>query len=254
MTRELSRRRLLASAGLAFLGTGGGALAIARAQPGAGARKRARHWGLAVDLQMCLSREGCRACVDECHQRHRVGPPAEPRHEITWIGQAPFERAFPEPSHPWMAPNERERAVPVLCNHCASPPCTRVCPTGATWRREDGIVAMDPHRCIGCRYCMAACPYGARSFNWSAPVPTTSGEPYPTRQVGVVEKCTLCADRIDGGSVPWCVEACQQRGGAALLFGDLRDPDSELRRALATRHVLRRRPSLGTEPSLFYLV
>ena len=254
MKRELSRRTLLASAGLALLGTGGGALAIASTQPGTATSKWMVRWGLAVDLQKCRSLEGCRACIDECHHRHRVGPHADPRHEIAWIGQAPFERTFPETSHPWMDPSERERAVVVLCNHCASPPCARVCPTGATWRREDGVVAMDPHRCIGCRYCMAACPYGARSFNWEAPSPTHPGEPYPTREVGIVEKCTLCADRIDVGGVPWCVEACQSRGGAALLFGDLHDPDSEIRRALATRNVLRRRPSLGTDPSLYYLV
>ena len=144
--------------------------------------------------------------------------------------------------------------VLVLCNHCANSPCTRVCPTGATWRRSDGVVAMDEHRCIGCRYCMTACPFGARSFNWEQPQSAPTAGNYPSRTAGVVEKCNLCVERLDVGQIPLCVETCRTRGTAALTFGNLEDPNSPLRQLLASRQVLRRRPALGTEPSVFYLV
>ena len=117
------------------------------------------------------------------------------------------------------------RPVPALCNHCANPPCTRVCPTGATFKRADGIVVMDPHRCIGCRFCMAACPYGSRSFNWEDPRPHLKkiNPEYPTRTKGVVEKCTFCDERLAKGRAPACVEACTQ---GAMAFGDLQDETS----------------------------
>jgi len=101
---------------------------------------------------------------------------------------------------------------------------------------------------------MSACPFGARSFNWEQPQSGPTANSYPSRTAGVVEKCTLCVERIDAGRLPLCVETCRTRGTAALTFGDLEDPGSELRRLLASREVLRRRPSLGTEPSVFYLV
>jgi Fe-S-cluster-containing dehydrogenase component len=115
-------------------------------------------------------------------------------------------------------------------------------------------VAMDQHRCIGCRYCMAACPYGARSFNWENPPSGSLPGSYPARTAGVVEKCTLCVERIDEGLAPLCVETCRGRGTGALTFGNLEDGSSPLRQLLASRPVLRRRPVLGTEPSVFYLV
>jgi molybdopterin-containing oxidoreductase family iron-sulfur binding subunit len=113
---------------------------------------------------------------------------------------------------------------------------------------------MDEHRCIGCRYCMAACPYGSRSFNWEEPRSNSGPSAYPTRTAGVVEKCTLCVERIDVGQIPLCVETCEKLGVAALTFGNLEDANAPLRQLLATRQVLRRRPSLGTEPRVFYLV
>jgi Fe-S-cluster-containing dehydrogenase component len=113
---------------------------------------------------------------------------------------------------------------------------------------------MDPHRCIGCRYCMAACPYGSRSFNWENPSEAEHAGGYPQRSAGVVEKCTLCVERIDIGLAPWCVEACTRAGKAALTFGDLADPTSEVSRLLAARRALRRRPELGTLPNVYYLV
>jgi molybdopterin-containing oxidoreductase family iron-sulfur binding subunit len=129
-----------------------------------------------------------------------------------------------------------------------------VCPTGATWKREeDGIVMMDLHRCIGCRYCMAACPYGARSFNWVDPRPHVAdlNPDFPTRTQGVVEKCNFCSERLAKGQLPACVEACTEK---ALMFGDVNDPKSEIRQVLAKSYTLRRRAELGTGPNVYYLI
>jgi len=141
----------------------------------------------------------------------------------------------------------------VLCNHCDNPPCVRVCPTQATWKRDDGIVMMDWHRCIGCRYCVVGCPYGSRSFNWRNPRPFVKelNPEFPTRTKGVVEKCTLCEERLAAGLAPACVEACKVK---ALTFGNLADPESDVRKLLATRYAIRRKPELGTHPELYYLV
>ena len=140
------------------------------------------------------------------------------------------------------------------CQHCNDPACVQVCPTGATFKREDGIVVMDPHRCIGCRFCMAGCPFGARSFNFvdprkylSDPVPNPA---YPTRMIGVVEKCTFCAERLAVGQMPACVEAA----GGRILFGDLNDPKSDVCKALASNYSIRRKPNLGTQPGVYYLI
>jgi molybdopterin-containing oxidoreductase family iron-sulfur binding subunit len=140
----------------------------------------------------------------------------------------------------------------------------RVCPTQATWKREsDGIVMMDMHRCIGCRYCMAACPYGSRSFNWRDPrafIETDSEgnflSEFPTRTRGVVEKCNFCADRLRDGQQPACVEAANQVPGAegVMAFGDVSDPTSEVSRILASHPTISRRVGLGTGPNVFYLV
>jgi Fe-S-cluster-containing dehydrogenase component len=214
----------------------------------------APRWGLLVDQAKCKRASGCRACVDACHDAHAVRAPRDPRHEVKWIWSAPFASVFPEQVHPLVPKEQRDLPVLVLCNHCSSPPCTRVCPTRATWKRRDGAVAMDPHRCIGCRYCMAACPYGARSFNWENPPKAEHDRGYPQRSAGVVEKCTLCVERIDIGLAPLCVETCRSAGQAALTFGDLADPTSEVSRLLASRRALRRRPELGTLPNVYYLL
>ena len=147
----------------------------------------------------------------------------------------------------------------LLCNHCEKPACVRVCPTKATFKRKDGIVMMDFHRCIGCRFCMAACPFGARSFNWIDPRgKNANGQPFikkenpefPTRTKGVVEKCNFCAERLAKGLKPACVEA----SNGALIFGDLADPESEVRKTLHSNYTIRRKPELGTEPSVYYII
>ncbi len=214
----------------------------------------ARRWGMVVDTKKCRKEEGCTDCIRACHEAHNVPQIPDKTREVKWVWKEKFEHAFP--SHETEYPNEElhGREVLVLCNHCDEPPCVRVCPTQATWKREsDGIVMMDWHRCIGCRYCIAACPYGSRSFNWGDPrphIPKIRAD-YPTRTKGVVEKCTFCEERLARGEMPACVEACPEK---ALVFGDLADPDSEVRRLLRTEYALRRKPELGTKPEVFYIL
>jgi molybdopterin-containing oxidoreductase family iron-sulfur binding subunit len=147
----------------------------------------------------------------------------------------------------------KDPLLPVLCNHCDNPPCVRVCPTQATFKRADGIVVMDYHRCIGCRFCMAACPYGARSMNYRDPRPFIAeiNPDFPTRCKGVVEKCNFCEERLAKGQLPACVEACKEK---ALIFGDMDDPRSAPRRLLKDWFSIRRRPELGTDPQIYYLL
>jgi molybdopterin-containing oxidoreductase family iron-sulfur binding subunit len=152
--------------------------------------------------------------------------------------------------------NLKGKPTLLLCNHCDNPPCTRVCPTQATWKRAaDGVVMMDWHRCIGCRYCVVACPYGSRSFNWKdprkAPNLAKLENTYPTRMRGVVEKCTFCDERLARGQQPACVEACDN---GEMVFGDLNDPESEVRQLLAEHLTIRRKPGLGTQPEVYYIV
>ena len=139
-----------------------------------------------------------------------------------------------------------------MCNHCENPACVRACPTQATFKRDDGIVLMDFHRCIGCRFCMAACPYGSRSFNYVDPRDAIeeNNKKFPTRMKGVVEKCNLCAERLAVGKEPACVKVSD----GAVVFGDLKDPDSNARKLLNENFSIRRKSHLGTEPSVYYIV
>jgi molybdopterin-containing oxidoreductase family iron-sulfur binding subunit len=212
-----------------------------------------KRWAMVVDLQACRKKEGCRDCIAACHEAHNVPDLGHEKHEVKWIWKEPYAEAFPNQHHDHMPHHMQHEATLVFCNHCDEPPCTRVCPTQATWKREDGIVMMDWHRCIGCRYCIVACPYGSRSFNWRDPRPYIEEirPDFPTRSRGVVEKCTFCDERLSKGRLPACVEACTTR---CLVFGDLENPDSEVRKLLATRHAIRRKPGLGTGPEVYYLV
>jgi molybdopterin-containing oxidoreductase family iron-sulfur binding subunit len=239
---KISRQAFLRITGLGLLA--GAAHKLARAVTGP-------RWAMAVDTGKCAALPNCTKCIDACHQAHNVPAIADARHEIHWIAKEPFARAFPAQEDAYSP----LRAAPamVLCNHCDNPPCVRVCPVQATFRRADGIVAMDWHRCIGCRYCMAACPYGSRSFNWEDPRPNihNPNPEFPTRTKGVVEKCNFCAERLGTGRPPACVEACPQK---ALVFGNLADPQSPVRGLVGSRRHIRRRPELGTDPHVFYIV
>ena len=124
------------------------------------------------------------------------------------------------------------QTLPLMCQHCEHPPCVDVCPTGASFKRDDGIVLVDKHTCIGCRYCVMACPYGARSFVHEAVSGQKADVP---RGKGTVESCTLCVHRVDRGETPACVEACNRDGGKAMVFGDLNDASTEIHRRLKQR-------------------
>jgi molybdopterin-containing oxidoreductase family iron-sulfur binding subunit len=177
--------------------------------------------------------------------------------EIKWIWKEPYRNVFPEQINDFTAEEIKETPIPVLCNHCEDPPCVKVCPTKATWKRTlDGIVMMDMHRCIGCRYCVVGCPYGSRSFNFSDPRPHIPNirKEFPTRSKGVVEKCSFCAERIAKSKMPACVEAARKTGCNALTFGDLLDPKSEVVALLKRHNTLRRKPELGTAPQVYYIV
>ncbi len=212
-------------------------------------------WAMVVDMTKCTRKTDCIDCMAACHLVHNVPAIENKRHEIKWIWKEPFINAFPEQRDGRLRSGLAQTDFIVLCNHCDNPPCVRVCPTKATWKRPDGIVMMDMHRCIGCRYCMAACPYGSRSFNWMDPRKVldekTINREYPTRTKGVVEKCDFCAERIDHGRLPVCVEACSER---ALMFGNLSDSRSEVSALLAGRFAIRRKPELGTRPEVYYIV
>ncbi|MFH1810458.1 MAG: sulfate reduction electron transfer complex DsrMKJOP subunit DsrO [Pseudomonadota bacterium] len=213
-------------------------------------------YALIIDVHKCLAAGDCTACTQACHGAHNVPSIPEKNHEVKWIWKESFRHTFPTQVHEYSAQTLVDRPALVLCNHCTNAPCVKVCPTQATFKRPDGLVAMDMHRCIGCRYCMAACPYGSRSFNWSDPRKYMANprQDYPTRMKGVVEKCTFCPERLAVGKLPHCVEACQAAGHNAMMFGDIHDPASGLAEVLRTRQNLRRKPFLGTEPYVFYLV
>ena len=165
-----------------------------------------------------------------------------------------------------------KQMYPVLCNHCEDPACVEVCPTGATERREDGIVVVDPDQCVGCRSCVVACPYQARTFydeekEWFPGQGPTGWEKmrdkiYPL-QTGVVYKCNFCEERIDEAlknglkpgvdrdATPACVNACPAK---ARYFGDLDDPESEVAQLISARRAVQLRPEHGTDPSVFYII
>ena len=214
----------------------------------------AKRWAMVVDTRKCLREHGCTDCITACHSVHNVPDFGNPKDEVKWVWKEQFEHGFPEQHNEFMSDDLKHKDVLLLCNHCDNPPCVRVCPTQATWKREaDGIVMMDMHRCIGCRYCMAACPYGSRSFNWRDPRTHVAkiDEGFPTRMRGVVEKCNFCAERLVRGEIPACVEACKAK---ALAFGDLEDPESEVRDLLSRHFNIRRKPGLGTQPEVYYIV
>ena len=257
---EVDRRHFLKLAGLIGVGIAVkpvlNALSSVEAQREPGMEETLAAKRLAMVVNPRASKDEFRAAIAACHRVHNVPDMEDPDDEIKWIWTTDYEGAFPEQGHEFIEEYLTHVPIPVLCNHCSKPPCVKVCPTRSTWKREDGIVMMDYHRCIGCRYCMAACPYGARSFNWRNPRPfiKETDPNYPTRTKGVVEKCNFCEERLAEGLIPACVEACQKNGSDALVFGDLNDPDSKVRELLSNHYAIRRKPGLGTEPKVYYLL
>jgi len=201
-----------------------------------------RKWGMVIDLNKC--RSGCTACVDACRHENNVVSHEDERWDIHWIRKVGIEGKI--------GTQATEKSVILLCNHCEHPPCAQVCPVQATYKRDDGIVIVDHHRCIGCRYCMIACPYNARYFNFKDDE-EWHNETQPKRSHGVAEACNLCAHRLDEGKLPACVEKCSEIGAGALIVGDINDSSSEICRIVTTQGVKRLKEDLGTDPKVYYI-
>lgn len=212
--------------------------------------------GMLIDMRKLYGQpELMDKAIAACNKVHNIPHIEEKKNEIKWIWRTKYENAFPDLSTYHASNTVSESDFLVLCNHCDQPPCVRVCPTKATFRMEsNGIVAMDYHRCIGCRFCMMGCPYGARSFNWFDPKPMLKeiNPDFPARMRGVVEKCNFCGERLALGLEPACVEAIKESG--AIVFGDINDPNSEISQILDKENTIQRKAALGTKPSVFYIV
>lgn len=211
----------------------------------------AKRWAMVIDTRKFNTQKDFQRVIDACHIEHNV-PTIPNKQNIKWIWQDTYAHTFTDDTNRYLPEKFIQGNFLLLCNHCENPPCVKVCPTGATFKNKEGMVVMDPHRCIGCRYCMAGCPYGARSFNFMDPQPFVkkANPQYPMRTRGVVEKCTFCPERLAIGKPPACVEA----SNGTILFGDLNDPNSDVRQALAQHYTIRRKPTLGTEPGVYYII
>jgi len=216
-------------------------------------------FGYGLDISRCI---GCRRCVYACVDENNQS--RDP--QIHWIRVLEFERERVirridfEEGRPFYdhdkVPAEDKMYLPVACQQCEDPGCTKACPTGATWQDPDGIVVIDYDWCIGCRYCMTACPYGARHFNWTEPrIPSEEVNPNThflgnrPRPHGVVEKCTFCIHRSRKGRYPACVEACPV---GARKFGNMLDPNGEIRYLLKHKKTFVLKADLNTRPKFFY--
>ena len=239
---DQARRKLLAGAAAVStlaLAPGVSLLAAtpAAARPMGQAASPNKRWGILIDVSKCP--DGCTQCVSAC------------KTENGWEGKG---RAGTQPE--WIRNvsvkdknTGATKSVPVMCQHCSEPPCVDVCPTGASFKRVDGIVLVDKHICIGCRYCMMACPYAARSFIHED---ITDQKLHAPRGKGTVESCTMCVHRVDAGKIPACVEACSTTENRSMIFGDLNDPNSEIAKAVGRQLVTRLRANLGVDPGVLY--
>jgi phenylacetyl-CoA:acceptor oxidoreductase subunit 1 len=207
-------------------------------------------WVMVVDLDRCT---GCQTCSVACKVEHALGPG--------------LQRVSVVEKETGTYPNVQRIYVPRRCMNCADPACVGVCPSGATKKRDDGVVTIDQDQCIGCRYCLMACPFNARTFHgeqqsYHAQPSNWEQRRYPEHTVGVVDKCDFCRARIDAGiaagltpgadtdATPMCVISCI---AAALTFGDLDEPDSEVSRLIREREGVQLMPDMETDPSVFYL-
>ena len=194
-------------------------------------------WGMLIDTTKCAT--GCNDCVVACNTEHGL-PPAASATDAQWIRKVDLKDLK----------SGKSISAPVMCQHCAEPPCVDVCPTGASFKRADGIVLVDRHSCIGCRYCMMACPYKARSFVHE---PLADQKPDVPRGKGCVESCTLCVHRIDRGEkMTACAEACAKAGHHAIVFGDLNDPTSEIAPRVRALRTTQLRADLELDPGVRY--
>lgn len=214
---------------------------------------KGKRFAMVIDTRKFANETDMLPIIDACHKYHNV-PDIKGPQEVKWIWQDSYAHTFIDDVSPFIPEEVKNRRYFLLCNQCTDPSCVRVCPVQATYLTEQGIVAIDYHRCVGCRFCMAACPYGSRSFNFSDPRRHMKDEDlnmqYPTRMRGVVEKCTFCGERLELGQMPVCAEASD--GG--IIFGDLLDPESNVRKALAENFTIRRKPATGTDPGVYYII
>jgi tetrathionate reductase subunit B len=209
---------------------------VARARPAAEPASHTVRWGMLVDTGRCDS--GCNDCVTACDTENGLSG-GRRETDSQWIRKINLRN----PS------GNKVISLPMMCQHCEDPPCVDVCPTGASFKRADGIVLVDRHTCIGCRYCMMACPYKARSFVHEV---ISEQKPEVPRGKGCVEACTLCVHRVDKGKEPACVEACAGNGHHAILFGDLNDPSSEIAKRVASYATTQVRADLRLNPGVRY--
>lgn len=209
---------------------------LARARSPEEAATNLQRWGMLIDISKCSD---CDACVTACHEENGVTGHNRPATDPQWIRKVTLKD------------NQTGyvQTLPVMCQHCEEPPCVDVCPTGASFKRADGIVLVDKHICIGCRYCMMACPYKARSFVHED---TSNQKSYAPRGKGTVESCTLCVHRVDAGRTPACVEACNKDGHKAMIFGDLKDPQSDIAKRLSSSASTQLRPDLNLNTGVRY--
>ncbi len=266
LNKEITRRDFvkvggLGVAGAVMLGVTGGLVSAQSAIAG-------KRLAMVIDLQRCVA---CGACIIACKIENNV------QGDVAWASK--ISGTVGE------FPNVRYDFIPTLCNQCGNAPCVRACPTGAMHKGEGDITMHDPGKCVGCRYCMAACPYGVIFFNaeethkfWRDDKPLVEGGtssavevtqevggtviPYYNpdrenslpgtglRRQGIVEKCTLCDHRVSQGELPYCVEACPAN---ARIFGDLNDPNSEVNQILGKFRSWRLKEEFGTEPKVFYV-
>ncbi len=217
--KAVTRRELVAAGGALAAGAGAAVAAVAATGPANEQPARKKQYAMVIDARRCY---GVMACTVACKAEHKV-PLGENR---SWVEE--IEKGdYPQVSRSFL---------PRLCNHCSEPACVKVCPTGATWKRsEDGIVVVDKDVCIGCKYCVQACPYDARFVN---------------EDTGTADKCDFCLHRVSKGLEPACIEACPSR---ARVFGDLNDPNSEVSKLIAANPVTVLRPEEGTHPNIFYI-
>ena len=205
-------------------------------------------WGMLIDSALRTSRspccmlidtakckDGCDDCVKACNKENGLSGGLSPT-DSQWIRKVELKDMR----------SGRELALPMMCQHCAEPPCVDVCPTGSSFKRADGIVLVDKHICIGCRYCMMACPYKARSFVHE---PLHDQKPDVPRGRGTVESCTMCVHRVDKGEQPACAEGCKNK---SIMFGNLNDPESEISRKIRTVASVQIRADLGLNTGIHY--
>ncbi len=208
----------------------------------------------ALNLSVCI---GCRKCAEACHEENNHDRATNNSYiRVLEMTQGSFDMEKGDATYDHAVPKAGKYYMPVQCQQCDNPPCTKVCPVEATWKEKDGVVVIDYNWCIGCRYCEAACPYHARRFNWTKPeIPAEEVNPVQAylsnriRPQGVMEKCTFCLHRTRKGRLPACLEACPT---GARVFGNVLDPNSSIRWVLENKRVFVLKEELGTRPNFFY--